>query len=230
MLKSNQENIPREVNMGSNEVSGKNDKIVKKVKDEFPSVYLTLISIIQASVVGYLIITMQTHWGKLTLTNWMPPVATFLLIITVWNEYMMGSTTFRWIPRLKDSFLPFALGISEIYVVSNIVEYLYSWCFSTSVFSFIGFLAFLNMFHSAKRHPENDPIFERIGKLEKMTKICAFSLAIVFALLGIISYTLKANPIAEIIIGAFSLILILAFLYRGVKYWERIVDTEKKRT
>jgi ABC-type Mn2+/Zn2+ transport system permease subunit len=63
-----------------------------------------------------------------------------------------------------------------------------------------------------------------------MTKICAFSLAIVFALLGIISYTLKANPIAEIIIGAFSLILILAFLYRGVKYWERIVDTEKKRT
>ena len=139
---------------------------------------------------------------------------------------MMGSTSFRWIPKMQDSFIPFTLGFSEIYAVHNITSEgnnLYLWFYSVSLFCLIGFWAYHNMYHRARQYQENLPIFERLGKLPKFTEISVFFISIVFAIIGIISKKLSSNLTAQFIMASVSLILIVIFFVRGVHCWNKII-------
>jgi len=212
--------------MQPNRHSGNIEKsIIEQIKESFSSVYLTLISIIQASVLGYFIFILGAQWKSLSSINLIISITTFLMLVTIWNEYMMGSTTFRWIPRLRDSFLPFAIGISEFLVVHHIISDVSLWCFSLALFCFVGYLAYLNMFHSARLYSENTSIFERLGRLPKVTEIWAFCLVLIFSFLGVISHKFASSLIVQYTTAIFSVIIFGAFLYRGVRYWSRIVGT-----
>lgn len=59
-------------------------RINEQIKASFSSVYLTLISIIQSCVLGYLMFLIGTHWTSLSLitTPTILIVSTFLIIIT----------------------------------------------------------------------------------------------------------------------------------------------------
>ena len=201
------------------------ENIVEQIKQSFSSVYLTLISIIQASVLGYLVFIFGSQRESLSSISIIVSVTTFLMLVTTWNEYMMGSTVFRWIPRLRDSFLPFLIGISEFLVVHHTISDVSLWCYSMALFCFVGYLAYLNMHHSARLYPENTPIFERLGRLPMVTEIWAFCLAVVFSFLGIISHKFASTVTIQYVIAFLSVVVFGAFLYRGVRYWSRIVDT-----
>lgn len=140
----------------------------------------------------------------------------------------MGSTVFRWIPRLKDAFIPFALGISEFSVVHNIFSNVSLWCYSVALFCFMGSLAYLNMFHSARQQPENTPIFDVLGRLPMVTEVWAFSFAIIFAFLGVISHKFASNSTVQYMIVLSSIIMFGSFLYRGILYWNRIVGATSR--
>ncbi len=201
------------------------ESIIEQIKASFSSVYLTLISIIQACVLGYWMFLVGTNYIILAPITIILLVFTFLMIITTWNEYMMGTTAFRWIPRLKDSFIPFMIGISEFFVVHNIFSNMSLWCFSMALFSFVGYLAYLNMYHSARKHPENTAIFGLLGPLPKVTEILAFSYSVIFAFLGVITHKFPSSLTVQYITVSFSGIIFGTFLYRGVLYWNRIVGT-----
>lgn len=199
------------------------ENIIDEIKASFSSVYLTLISIIQACILGYLLFLLGLHRVSLNPITIIRIISTFLMIITVWNEYMMGAMAFRWIPRLPDAFIPFSIGISEFLVVHNIFSDVFLWCYSAAVFSFIGLLAYLNMYHSARQYPENIAIFNILDRMPMVTKVCAFSSGIIFAFLGVISHKFASSLTVQYIVVSFSMIMFGAFLYRGVLYWERIV-------
>jgi hypothetical protein len=42
--------------------------------------------------------------------HWLLVVTTFLVIVAAWHEYMTAVTVFVWIPRNRDSLIPFVLG------------------------------------------------------------------------------------------------------------------------
>lgn len=208
------------------------ETILEQIKASFSSVYLTLTSIIQACVFGYLIFLLGTNWGGLSpaSTTTIAIVTAFLVVITTWNEYMMGATAFRWIPRLKDAFIPFALGISEFLVIHNVFTNVYMWCYSLAVYSFIGYLAYVNMYCSARQHPENTTIFGLLGHLPIVTEVWAFTSTIIFIFLGVICQRFSSSLAVQYIAALCSLVILGGFLYRGVLYWNKIVGKFRRKS
>ena len=209
--------------MQPNRRSRNREIIIEQIKASFSSVYLTLISIIQACVLGYWMFLVSTHFIVLSPITIILLFIAFLMIITTWNEYMMGTTAFMWIPRLEDSFIPFMIGISEFFVVHNIFSNMSLWCYSMALFSFVGYLAYLNMYHSARKHPENTAIFDLLGILPKVTKNLAVSYSVIFFFLGVITHKFPSNLTVQYITVSFSGIIFGTFLYRGYRYWNKIV-------
>jgi hypothetical protein len=233
--------------MGTNSSQIDGASIDKQIRRQFATVYLTLISIIQAVVFEYLIFSVDEHWLSMDLTKMLAVITTFILIICTWNEYMMGSVALTWMPKLKDAFIPFLLGISEWIVIRNIFSSIHLWFYSLALFCFFGWIAFYNMFRSARQYPENTFIFSSLGRLPFITEIWTLSSGVSFAFFGVILYKfasgIKMNFITipslttqyilisgltvQYIMVLFSLVMYMLFLYRGILYWNRILGIQQ---
>src|SRR5579884_3223442 len=86
----------------------------------FTVAYLTLTSIIQGVALGYLVAVVDGAASKLPIASWLLAVASFLAIVVLWQEYMIGATIFSWSPTLADSLIPFALGAAELAAIHGV--------------------------------------------------------------------------------------------------------------
>jgi len=202
--------------------------IQEQIKTLMSSMYFTLISIIQAGVIGYLFFVIDNNWYNISSTHIILIIITFLMVVTTWHEYMMGGMTFKFIPGLEDSLIPFLLGFSEFFVVRTIFSDLYQWYFALAIFCFVGWLAYFNMFHKSKvsQYTENAIILERLGSLPIVTEVWSFSMVMGFAFFGLITYQFASNLTIQYVTLSFSVIQWGAFLGRAILYWKRIVGDE----
>jgi hypothetical protein len=191
----------------------------------FTEVYIILVSIIQATVFGYLIVKFFENYYDFTPLKILIFITTFLLIIMVWNQYMIGATALRFKPQLfPDSILIFALGFTETLVIYHIFSDLYLWCYSMGLVTFISLLTTVNGFHNAKQFSSNDIIFEKLGKWPKLIQIFLFVTSILYVILGYISYQIVKIQAIQYIIASLFLILTLFYLGGGFKYWTIIMS------
>jgi len=141
----------------------------------FRDVYIILVSIIQATVFGYLIVKFDEHYTDFTHLTILLFTTTFLVIIVVWNQYMTGFTALRFKPQLfLDSILIFALGFTETLAIHHIFSELYLWCYSMAAATFMSWLALVNGLHNARQHLANDRIFQRLGYWPRVIQILFF--------------------------------------------------------
>ena len=90
----------------------------QRAQERFPSVLLTLLSIVQA-------IALELLWGHVQETNYVMEFtltsvvavvqvfATLFCIMLVWISYASTVMRFRWIPSTADSVYPFVIGLLE---------------------------------------------------------------------------------------------------------------------
>lgn len=182
------------------------------------SSYTALLSIVQGAV--FAVLTSQCHkiWSAdgFTLNSEFTflSFATFLLIVIVWNEYMMGVAVFNWIPNIFDSFLPFIIGIAEIAMIYSLTNFV-NWSISMSVFSFLAIFGFINMVYKAQMHDINYPILNKIGKIKYLPLL---ALPISF----IVFYGFSKYPNLSYELSIISSILIAMYLIYSVYYWNLI--------
>lgn len=90
----------------------------ERLKRTFPSIYLTLISIVQGVAVYTLSYVTTLYWGKGAASAWLPFVpfslTSFVVIVVVTFEYTWFVALFHWQPRVLDVTIPLALGVFEI--------------------------------------------------------------------------------------------------------------------
>ena len=213
------------------------DKDVKnelrtQIIDFLPSYYMTLISIIQATSLGYLLVSFTSQYNKETLVSLqtITSIITFFLIIVVWNEYMMGSATIRWIPSLWDSIIPFFLGICQFLLVFSAgkANSVWLWYLSFCLLSIISFYAFLNMYQGAiklrKYNNINEVVLKKIGKWRFRNYYGTNIYALIFLLFSLCEFYEKINSNILIII---TIGLVFIFIIRGIYYWNRIIQLIK---
>lgn len=97
----------------------------ERAKTHFPTVLLTLLSIVQA-------LALELLWAHVTETDylyaatwsaavsWLQICATFLGIILIWVVYASNVTRFSWVPSTSDSVLPFLIGILQFLMVETL--------------------------------------------------------------------------------------------------------------
>jgi hypothetical protein len=202
---------------------------IERVKRTYSSGYLTLLSVIQAIIFGYFILTLGENFADITTLNALISLSTFLVIIIVWNEYMIGSTTLRYIPKLTNSSLPFLMGLAEFLIIYHIFSVLHLWFYSLAASTFVGFFSYLNVFSIAMKDPENDCIFQRLGNWPTMTEMFCYVSTIIFIIFGVISYVYSIRIYVHYLLVCITISMQVAFFYRGIKYWELTINKPQSR-
>lgn len=91
---------------------------MERLKRAFPSIYLTLISIVQGVAVYTLSYVTTLYWGQGAASAWLPYVpfslTSFVVIVVVTFEYTWFVALFHWQPKVLDVTIPLALGLFEI--------------------------------------------------------------------------------------------------------------------
>ena len=138
----------------------------------FPSVLLTLVSIIQA-------LALELMWSKIVESEWLWKfnmkavigwgmiLVESLDIMQLWVMYSMMVMGSIWQPDLKDSIIPFVIGIQEFMLVTLIGEEFNTLCLYAlgSVFISANWMS-----HSSLRRARQDPEKEEFfGKVELAT-------------------------------------------------------------
>jgi hypothetical protein len=196
--------------------------VIERIKSQFSSVYLTLISVIQASVLSYLMVCADGLLARLTARSAVLLVTTFLVIVSSWNEYVMGSTTFRWVPTVIDSFLPFLLGASEFLMVRALGRSSSAWYLWLAAFCLFGYVAFVNQYRSARRLTDNDVLFAALGRWTTVSEGLLILTAALSAGFGILDSRLSASSPARTVLASAALGAMVVYFIRTVLYWRRI--------
>ncbi len=94
------------------------ETIRAQAKEMFPTIYLTLISILQALALESLwsAINEREHlwaWNVEALTGWLQATAVAELIFFLWLAPVHVIVRFRWVVSVRDSLNPFVIGIGE---------------------------------------------------------------------------------------------------------------------
>ncbi len=96
--------------------------IRERVKAHFPSVLLTLLSIVQALALELLWAHLHEAeylyaWSWFALLAWGQIVGTLAALILIWVVYAGNAMRFRWVPSIGDSVVPFAIGLLEFMMI-----------------------------------------------------------------------------------------------------------------
>lgn len=99
------------------------NQISRRAKANFPTVLLTLLSIVQAFALELLWshITEQSHLYDLSfiaVLGWLQVAATLLGILLIWLIYSDLVLRFSWVPTSTDAIFPFLVGLLEFAQIS----------------------------------------------------------------------------------------------------------------
>jgi hypothetical protein len=197
----------------------------ERVKEHFPTVLLTLVSIVQA-------LALELWWSSLVqVDDWsgwtglltaLQTFATFLGIVLVWVIYSSNVMRFRWVPGTMDSVFPFLIGLIEFMLVETLgPERLGFWFVLMAViFGSMNWIAHLTM-RRARQDPDNRAYFEGVGP----ARLRDFRLQIFgISALGIVGvfFILSAQRGVLALVVLLALIALLSYQFQQVAlFWKR---------
>ncbi len=104
--------------------SKEREEMQARIRGAFSTSYLTLLSIIQGTAFAALFAKVQS---LVTQHSFHAPevlmaIGLFLLIVALWNQYLIGTMLYNWTLQLTDSLLPFAFGVFEFAMIIQLED------------------------------------------------------------------------------------------------------------
>ncbi len=148
------------------------DNIRNRARENFPSVLLTLLSIIQA-------IALESLWDHArdrpelyayswdALLGWLQIAVTLNVIVLIWMIYVGLVMRFRWTPAMTDSILPFLVGLIQFLMIDLMgPENLGKWILVLGLIAVVVTYLDHSSMRRARRDPDNREFFEKIPAAE----------------------------------------------------------------
>jgi len=212
------------------------DNIRERATEQFPTVLLTLLSIVQALALEFL----WTHLHERTdlyevsgtaLFGWLQIGASLNGIILIWLTYAGLTMRFRWTPSTMDSVMPFFVGIVEFLMIDMMGPgKVGPWLvLMTVIFSTMIAISY-HVMRRARRDSSNKEFFDLYAPATLRDFMPHITLV---SVMGMVAVWLWASgrsgwPAFVALIG---IILILAIETRAaVQYWNRSMGSEPGET
>ena len=94
------------------------------VGSHFPTIYLTVISLLQGIALSQLVPNIITYFEMaeqpFTDVHFLPLLLMLFAIFIVWHHYAIGIFFLRWFPNIIDTILPFLISIGQFILISLI--------------------------------------------------------------------------------------------------------------
>lgn len=206
-------------------------------KDASPTFYLTLISITQSLVLGYLFeyLNYDKIFGNCFCMEYLlKTIVSLQLIILIWFEYAMSTICFKWVLNYFDSLIPFFFGISQylLLVFMNKAKNDYLWFFGIALITAVSLTAYVNQNIKAAKESDNKLIFYKLGNLHKQATylFVALTLLLFLALGALNSFPLFNSQFVSWSLAIINIILLSYALFRSY-IWRRVfnINAEKSR-
>jgi hypothetical protein len=135
-----------------------------RAKELQPTLYMTLGGVVQSFALAMLFTTVKepvntdvfTFHSTENWIFWVKFTIAFEIIVLVWHEYASGLIYFWWEWTMIDSFIPFAMGAAEFYLIAHMSSSpLSSWLRALGWVSLVGGASYLNQLLRASRYDEN---------------------------------------------------------------------------
>ncbi len=203
-----------------------------RAKEHFPTVLLTLLSIVQA-------LALELLWGHVVATGylyslswmsalaWLQITATFVGLVLVWVVYASNVTRFIWVPSTSDSVLPFMIGVLEFMLVETLgPDEVGQWLICMAViFAGMQWIGHSTM-RRAREDDANAAFFAGRPRAGWNDFYAAASVVLVLAAAGVYEW-LGAGPGTFTFIALTGTLILLSWqYYQSVIFWNRSVQEE----
>jgi hypothetical protein len=130
----------------------------KRSMEAHSGFYLTLVSIMQSLALGYLLQLVGGQLissGRISALVLFQSITSLTAIVLVWHQYAMGTIAYSWKLGMRDSTIPFIIGITEYSMVSAIAfqrpeESRFAlWLWSVVAFAIVATVAYWNQYDKA---------------------------------------------------------------------------------
>jgi hypothetical protein len=198
-----------------------------RATDLFPSILLTVLSMIQALALELLWSRLRdsaylwtSDWGALL--GWVQVAAMLLGFLVVWLYYVSLVMRFRWLPSLGDSVVPFGIGILEFTLVDLMgPDSLGLWFYAMALIFAVSTWANQRFFRRARRDPANREFFQSVPPATIRDFAPSIAAVAVIGLLGVVLHVSGSR--GWLALG--SLLVTIAALgypiHQTRRYWKR---------
>ncbi|MGH2814452.1 MAG: hypothetical protein ACRDLC_04750 [Actinomycetota bacterium] len=93
------------------------ERVSRRLREQFAPAYLAITGLVQVLVLDALITKVEGSYTDYGAVEWLVVVATFLVCVDIWHEYLMTVLSHVWLPGLLDSLVPFAFLVAELLMV-----------------------------------------------------------------------------------------------------------------
>lgn len=172
---------------------------------EFYSVFhLTFISIIQAAALGYLLVSIKSVAVNVLTKGVYNPViivliaTTFLVIVSLWQGYIMETSIYRYVPQTPDMIIPFFLALAESLMIYGIdFQNIAWWYFSNSLYTLVVFFAFFFLYKQARKQPERNRVVLKLAgsSSSRIKGIGILGCGVLTLFFGVFESTWKMNSL-----------------------------------
>lgn len=157
-------------------------KVLTALLDTHHTTFYTVISVIQATCFGFLVLVCFEEGKHFDVFQWLLAANTLAIIVLVWNSFVRGFILLSYVPKLIDGAMPFALGAAQCFAAYFSVHDAHNWYWSIAALCFIGFIGYVNAEINARLNPkENAYIMKFYGRYLRILQISSVSTVAVTA-------------------------------------------------
>ncbi|MEM7000306.1 MAG: hypothetical protein AAF529_05925 [Pseudomonadota bacterium] len=205
-----------------------------RAKQLFPSVALTLLSIVQA-------IALETLWGQIqdahylyetsiyALIGWLQVSATLFGLGLIWVIYASNVMRFAWVPTMNDLIYPFLVGLVEFWMVASIgPDTAPSWHVAMAII--VGLVTFITQvsMRAARFDPANKEFF--VDRTPAQWHDFLPQIGVVLGLLAIALALWLLPMVASLqLAGALAVLIFLVWQFvSSARFWKRSMQNDQK--
>lgn len=201
----------------------------RRVKDQLPTVLLTMLSIVQALALE-LLWDHLTHTPGLsaltfeTLLAWLQISATFVGVLLVWLIYASTVMRFRWVPTNGDLVFPLFVGMLEFLLVELLgVALLGPWLITFALVFGLMTWSSQATYRRARQDSDNAAFFANTPRATFKDFIWSGAVVVVLAALGLALWLSGHTGWFAAVSVAAVLSVLLYQLYLSAVFWRRSV-------
>jgi hypothetical protein len=196
----------------------------------FPTIYLTLLSMVQALALEVLWSAVNQHdylWSRnaTALTGWLQAIAVFQLIFFIWVAYAHVVMRFRWVVSVRDSLIPFVLGVAEFALIGLIhPDRVHLWFYGLAFASGFGAWVALVVVRQVWEEPDNADLLAAIGQPRPLLYSGPLLICVLLAAgQGLLMQLYRdAVGLTVSLVGMVNLVLLSLNLWYG-RFWRRAI-------
>ena len=179
-----------------------------RAKEHFPTVLLTLLSIVQALALELLWSHLDTapylyraDWTAVV--YWIQVLATFVGLMLIWVVYASNVMRFRWVPTTMDSVTPFFIGLLQFMMIASLGPDAVGWWFilMSVIYATMNWAAHHTM-RRARLDGDNELFFRDVSPATPRDFVAESAVVTVLALVG--TYVLVFDAALELVAAAIA--------------------------